>query len=190
MLLNCGVGEDSWESLGLQGDPTSPSYRRSVLDVHWREWCWSWNSNTLATWWGELTHLKRPWCWERWKVEGEGDDREWDDWMALLTQWTWVWANSGREWRIGKPGMLQSMGLQRVRHDLATGQQQPLWGTVQRFLKKLKIELPYNPEIPLLGIYPNKTLIWKDTGTCTFITALSTIAKPWKEPKCPLMMNE
>ena len=48
MLLNCGVGEDSWESLGLQGDPTSPSYR-SVLGVHWKDWCWSWNSNTLAT---------------------------------------------------------------------------------------------------------------------------------------------
>ena len=49
MLLNCGVGEDSWESLGLQGDPTSPSWRRSVLGVHWKDWCWSWNSNTLAT---------------------------------------------------------------------------------------------------------------------------------------------
>ena len=50
MLLNCGVGEDSWESLGLQGDPTSPSSRRSVLGIHWKDWCWSWNSNTLATW--------------------------------------------------------------------------------------------------------------------------------------------
>ena len=49
MLLNCGVGEDSWESLGLQGDPTGPSQRRSVLDVHWKVWCWSWNSNTLAS---------------------------------------------------------------------------------------------------------------------------------------------
>ena len=50
MLLNCGVGEDSWDSLGLQGDPASPSYRRLVLHIHWRDWCWSWNSNTLATW--------------------------------------------------------------------------------------------------------------------------------------------
>ena len=49
VLLNYGVGEDSWESLGLQGDPTSPSQRRSVLGVHWKDWCWSWNSNTLAT---------------------------------------------------------------------------------------------------------------------------------------------
>ena len=48
-FLNCGVGEDSWESLGLQGDPTSPSWRRSVLGVHWKDWCWSWNSSTLAT---------------------------------------------------------------------------------------------------------------------------------------------
>ena len=45
MLLNCGVGEDSWESLGLQGDPTSPFWRRSVLNIHWKDWCWSWNSN-------------------------------------------------------------------------------------------------------------------------------------------------
>ena len=63
--LNCGVGEDSWESLGLWWDPTSPSLRRSVLSVHWKDWCWSWNSNTLATLCEELTHLKRPWCWER-----------------------------------------------------------------------------------------------------------------------------
>ena len=50
MLLNCCVGEDSWESLGLQGDPNSPFWRRSVLNIHWKSWCWSWNSNTLATW--------------------------------------------------------------------------------------------------------------------------------------------
>ena len=59
MLLNCGIGEDSWESLGLQGDSTSLSQRRSVLGVHWKDWCWSWNSNTLATWCKELTHWKR-----------------------------------------------------------------------------------------------------------------------------------
>ena len=78
MLLNCGVGEDSWESLGLQGDPTSPSSRKSVLNIHWKDGCWSWNSNTLATWCEELTHWKRPWCWERLKAGGEGDDRGWD----------------------------------------------------------------------------------------------------------------
>ena len=71
-------------------DPTSPSWRRSVLGVHWKDWCWSWNSNTLATWCEELTNLKRPWYRERLRVGGEGDDRGWDGWMASLTQWTWV----------------------------------------------------------------------------------------------------
>ena len=90
ILLNCGVGEDSWESLGLQGDLTSQSWKKSVLNIHFKDWCWSWNSNTLATWCKELTHLKRPWCWERLKAEGEGHDRRWDGWIASLTQWTWV----------------------------------------------------------------------------------------------------
>ena len=60
MLLNCGVGEDSWESLGLQGDPTSPSYRKSVLNIHWKDWCWSCNSDTLAAWCEELSLEKTP----------------------------------------------------------------------------------------------------------------------------------
>ena len=120
MLLNCGVGEDSWESLGLQGDPTSPSEKKSVLNIHWKDWCWSWNSSILATWSEELTHLKRPWCWERLRARGEGDDRSWDGWMASPTQWTWVWVNSGSWWWTGRPGMLQSMGLQRAGHDWAT----------------------------------------------------------------------
>ena len=66
--------------------------------------------HTLATWWEELTRWKRPWCWERLKIGGEGDNRGWDGWMTSLIQWTWVWSNSGRQWKIGKPGMLQSMG--------------------------------------------------------------------------------
>ena len=101
---NCGVGEDSWEPHGLQGDPTS------VLGVHWKDWCWSWNSNTLATWCEEPTHWKRPWCWEILRAGGEGDDRGWDGWMALSAQWTRVCANSRRWWRTGNPGVLQSMG--------------------------------------------------------------------------------
>ena len=56
---------------------------------------WSWSSNILATWCEELTHWKRPWCWERLKAGGEMDNKGWDDWMALLTQRTWVWASSG-----------------------------------------------------------------------------------------------
>ena len=124
MRSNCGVGEDSWESLGQQEDPTSPEYywifRKSVLNIHWKAWRWSWSSNTLATWCAELTYWKRPWCWERLKVEGEGDNREWDGWMALPTQWTWVWVSSRSWWWTGRPGVLQSMGSQRVGHDWAT----------------------------------------------------------------------
>ena len=87
---------------------------------HWKDWCWSWNSNTLATWCEELTHLKRPWCWERLRAGGEGDDRGWDGWMASLTQWTWVWVDSGSWWWTGRPGVLWFMGSQRVGHDWAT----------------------------------------------------------------------
>ena len=77
--------------------------RRSVLSVHWKDWCWSWNSNTLATS-----------CQERFKAGGEGDDRGWDGWMASPTQWTWVWANSGRWWWTGKSVVLKSMGSPRL----------------------------------------------------------------------------
>ena len=83
------------------------------------------NSNPLATWYKELTHWKRPWCWERLKAGGEGDDRGWDDLMASPTWWTWVWVNSGSWWWTGRPGVLQSMGSQRVRHDWVTKLDQP-----------------------------------------------------------------
>ena len=66
---------------------------------------------------------------------------------------------------------------------------QPLWRTVWRFLKNLKIELPYDPGIPLLGIYPEKTIIQKDTCTSMSIAALFTIARTWKQVKCPSKMN-
>ena len=81
---------------------------------------------TLATWCKEPTHWKKSWCWERLRAEGEVGDRGWDGWMASLNQQTWVWANSGRWWRTEEPGVLQSMGLQRIRHDLVIEQQQQL----------------------------------------------------------------
>ena len=74
-------------------------------------------ADTLATWCEELTHLKGPWCWERLKAGGEGDDRGWDSWMASLTQWTWVWVNSGSWWWTGRPGVLWFMGSQRTGHE-------------------------------------------------------------------------
>ena len=121
MVLKCGVGEDSWESLGLQGNPTSPFWRRLALGFLWREWCWSWNSNILATSCEELIHWKRLWCWEGLGAGGEGDGRGWDGWMASLTRWTLVWVNSRSWWWTGRPGMLRLMGSQRVGHDQATG---------------------------------------------------------------------
>ena len=90
----------------------------------------------------ELAHWKRPWCWERLRAGGEGGNRRWDGWMASLTQWTWVWTNSGRWWRTRKPGVLQSVGLQRVGHSLVakkTPPQQmdrPAWNNQQSKTKQ------------------------------------------------------
>ena len=93
---------------------------RSALGFLWREWCWSWNSSTLATSCEELTHWKRLWCWEGLGAGGEGDDRGWDGWVASWTRWTGVWVISRRWWWTGRPGVLQFMGSQRVGHDWAT----------------------------------------------------------------------
>ena len=71
--------------------------------------------------------IGKDWSWERLRAEGEGSYRGWDGWKASPTQWTWVWANSRRWWRTGKPGVLQSMRLQRVRHNWGTEQQRGLW---------------------------------------------------------------
>ena len=70
-------------------------------------------------WCKELTHLKRPRCWERLRAREE-DDRGWDGWMASPTQWTWVWVDSGSWWWTGRPGVLWFMGSQRAGHDWAT----------------------------------------------------------------------
>ena len=75
-----------------------PVHGKGNESCHWKDWCWSWNSNTLVTWCEELTHWKRLWCWKRLKAGGEGDNRGWDSWMASLTQWTWVWVSSGSWW--------------------------------------------------------------------------------------------
>ena len=120
MLLNSGVGEDFWESLRLQGDQTNQSSRISVLNIHWKDWSWSWSSNTLAIWCEELTHWKKLWCWERLKARGEVVDRGWDGCMKSQTQWTRVWASFRSCWCTGKPGALQSLGSQRVGHNLVT----------------------------------------------------------------------
>ena len=108
----------------LPGDQTSKSEKKSTVNIHWKDWYWSWSSNNLATWWGELTHWKRPWCWARLGA-GEGDDRGWDGWMASMTKCRmWIWVNCRRCWSAREPGILQSMGSHRVRHEIAIEQQQ------------------------------------------------------------------
>ena len=150
MLLNCGIGEDSWESLGLQGDPTSQSWRKSVLNTHWKDWCGKLNSNTLATCCEELKHQKRPWSWEREKMGGEGDDRGWDGWMASPTQWTWVWVNSGSWLWTGRPGMLQSMTSQRVGHNWVTDLRH--WGWLWRALRLEAITTTDQTKLPSFDV--------------------------------------
>ena len=87
------------------------------LEFHWKNWCWSWSSNTLVIRCEELTQWKRFWCWGRLRA-GEGGYRGWEVWMASPAQWTGVWANSKRQWRTWTPGMLQFTGLQRFGDDL------------------------------------------------------------------------
>ena len=120
MLLNCGFGEDSWEFLGMQGiKPVSTEGKQSWIFIE-RTDVEAATPILLAMWCKELTHWKRPWYWEWLNVPGEGDGRGWDGWMASPTQWIWVWVSSRTWGRTGKPGVLQSLGSQRVRHDWAT----------------------------------------------------------------------
>ena len=113
MLLSCGVEENSWDSLRLQGDPTSLSESKSILNIHWKNWCWL-KPQYFGPWGEELTYLKRPLCFKGLKAGGEGDDRCWDGWMASPTLWTSVWVSSRSCWWTGKSAMMQSMGLQGI----------------------------------------------------------------------------
>ena len=100
-----------------------------TLTPPWKDWCWS--SDTLATWYEELTHRKRLWCWERLRAQG---DYGWDDWMASLIQLKWTWAGSKRWWGTGEPGVLQFMQSQRVGPDWTTANAPlhlPYWQTVR-----------------------------------------------------------
>ena len=116
MLLNCGVGEDSWtarrsnQSILKEISP-GISLERMMLKLKLQYF-----GHLME----ELTHWKRLWCWEGLGARREGDGRGWDGWMASLTWWTWVWVNSGSWWWTRRPGVLQFMGSQRVGHDWVT----------------------------------------------------------------------
>ena len=78
--------EKALEKLRQQGDQTRQPKRKLVLNIHWKDWCWKvFSFNTLTAWCKQATHWKRPWCWERLKAGGEGDNRGWDVWMASRT---------------------------------------------------------------------------------------------------------
>ena len=112
----------------------------------------------FGTWWEELTHWKRPWCWERLRAGGEGNNRGWDGWMVPPTQWTWVWASSGSQWWTGKPGMLQSMGSQRVGHN---------WAAELNHLRK---NLSLTTKLPSSLKTGVKEKAASHTGRCWFFT--------------------
>ena len=117
MLLNCGVGEDSWESLGCKEiQPVHPK-RKSVLNICWKDWCWSWSSNTLATWYEKIEDRDAGKDW-RWEEKGMTGD-EVVGWHHQLSGHEF-WVNSRSWWWTGRPGVLQSVGSQRVRHDWVT----------------------------------------------------------------------
>ena len=125
LLSNCHTGENSWESLGLKGDQSNQSQRKSTLNIHWKDWCWNWSSNTLASWCEEPTHWKRPWCCVQLRAWGEGDNRGRDGWMGSSTQWTFM--SLSKFWEIVKDReawCAQSMGMERITQALATEQQQ------------------------------------------------------------------
>ena len=145
-----------------------------------------WRANWLKTK-KKTKNKKKPCCWERLKA-GEGDDWGWDGWMASPTQWTWVWASSRRWWRTGKPGVLQSTGSQRVRHDWVTKQQQPVLqissgmaslrrGCVNFFLP-VDIHSGQGPEQRHFGfhIQPEGLVPW-GKSLCMIITTKATKSK-------------
>ena len=121
MLLNCGVGEKSFESLDCKEiQLVHPKRNQSWIFIRRNDVeaetpiLWPPDANSRLVW------KKKTWCWERLKAGGEGDNRGWDGWMASLTRWTWVWVNSGSWWWTGRPGVLQSMGTQKVGYNWAT----------------------------------------------------------------------
>ena len=117
--------------------------------------------------------LEKAWCWERLKTGGKGDDRGWDGWLASSTWWTWVWASSGSWWRIGKPGVLQSMGSQRVGRNWATEQWQPHWGRVYPGEEAVVWDLKQDGKNTAEGVSSGEPNNW-----CFWTVVLRTLESP------------
>ena len=119
MLLNCGIGEDSWESLGLQ-EGSNHSILKEISPGISLEGMLKLKLQYFGHLMRRVDSLEKTLILGGIGAGGEGDDRGWDGWMASLTWWTWVWVNAGSWWWTGRPGVLWFMGLQRVGHDWAT----------------------------------------------------------------------
>ena len=114
MLWNCGVGEDSWDPFGQHGDQTiNPKGNQPWIFVERTDA----EAEALVLWPRDAKNqlVGKDRSWERLRAGGEGGDRGWNICMASLTQWTWVWANSGRVWRAEMPDVRQSIGSQKIR---------------------------------------------------------------------------
>ena len=129
-----------------------------------------------TSWCKELTHWKRPWCRGRSRAEGKGGNRGWDGWMASLTQRTWIWANSGRQWRTGKPDVLQSVRSQRVGHDLETEQQQLLcYGSLSRLMWFYTLFLViHSPLFPASSLHFLTSTPAKSSTLCSVLWGFNT----------------
>ena len=139
-------------------------------------------------------------------MRGEGDDRGWDGWLASLTQWTWVWATSERCWRTGKPGVLQSMGSQRIRHNLVTEQQQQsdglkLQGKIhlqcprerkEFFTTMLKSESESHSVVTyfLRPVYSPWNSLGQNTGVGSLSLLQGNLLNPWIEPRSPALQGD
>ena len=134
----------------------------------------------MVTWCKQSAHWKSPWCWERLKAEEEGI-RRWDGWMASLMQWTWTWANFGRWWGTGRPGVQQSMGSQRIRHEWAT-EQQYYWALTKLYLcceLDYHMIFSFNSHDHTGTQGPSVSLLYKWENWSTFYT---TLVSHW--PRC------
>ena len=119
MLLNWGVGEDSWEPRGLQGELTHLHLKEIGLEYSLEGLMLKLKLQYFGHLMQRTNSFEKTRCWERLRA-GEEDDRGWDGWMASLNQWTWVWASSGSWWWTGKPDELHPTGWQRARHEWGT----------------------------------------------------------------------
>ena len=150
MLLNCGVGEDSWESHGLQGDHTSQERNQSWIVIERTNAAVA----TSILWPPEVKNwlCKRSWCWESWRQEEQetAEDEMVSD-EASLTQWTWVSASSGGWWWTGKPGVLQSVELQIVRQELSDWNELIITNELQLFTSGLHFTWESNVTVHIIN---------------------------------------